>query len=169
MLTQQTNTFFTGEKYQEFIRYLQFVKKIAVAQTTNQKIDDADFEQLRLSSQTLYSITTPNKLFGYALQKEKRGSIIADIFTSGKYGPLYEAVGRPYLMTMMINDANGARVVIGPVFSHYEFYEGQASFKPEGGGRYTDQDWQNNYDTLKGDTEENIMSLPLLEIIQSTK
>lgn len=168
-LTQQTNTFFTGEKYQEFINYLEFVKKIAVAQTTNQKIDDTDFEELRLSSQILYSITTPEKLFGYALQKEKRWSIIADIFTSGLYWPLYEAVGRPYLMTMMINDANGARIVIGPVFSHYEFYEGQASFKPVDGGRYTDQDWQNNYDELNGTTEENIMSLPLLEIIQSAK
>ena len=72
-------------------------------------------------------------------------------------------------MTMMINDTNGARMVIGPVFSHYEFYESQASFKPVGGGRYTDQDWQNNYDALKGDTEENIMGLPLGEIIQASK
>jgi hypothetical protein len=48
------------------------VKKIAIAQTQNQKIEDTDFEQLRLSAQTLYTITTPTKLFGYALQKEKR-------------------------------------------------------------------------------------------------
>ncbi|MEI7920047.1 MAG: DUF3160 domain-containing protein [bacterium] len=75
--------------------------------------------------------------------------MIADIFTSGKYGPLYEAVGRPYLMTMMIKDTNGARIAIGPIFSHYEFYAGQASFEAVGGGRLTDQDRQNNYDGLK--------------------
>lgn len=168
-LTEETNKFFTGEQYKSFLDYLYFVKKIAVAQTSNQKIDDADFEQLRTSAQTLYSITTPTKLFGYALQKEKRWSIIADIFTSGKFGPLYEAVGRPYLMAMMINDANGARIVLWPIFSHYEFYAPQASFEAEWGWRYTDQDRQNNYDALKGDTENNIMGLPLEEIIQTIK
>lgn len=71
-LTQETNTFFSGQQYNDFLNYLQFVKKIAVAETQNQKIDDADFDQLRLSAQALYSITTPTKLFGYALQKEKR-------------------------------------------------------------------------------------------------
>lgn len=85
------------------------------------------------------------------------------------YGPLYEAVGRPYLMMMMVNDINGPRIAIGPIFSHYDFYEGQASFQPVGGGRYTDQDRQNNYDALNGKTEEAIMSLPLLEIIQNSK
>jgi len=168
-ITQETNKFFTGEQYTQFETYLQFVKKIAVAQTQNKKTDDADFEQLRLSAQTLHDITSPTKLFGYALQKEKRWSIIADIFTSGKYGPLYEAVGRPYLMTMMINDINGPRIVIWPVFSHYEFYTQQAPFQAEDGGRFTDGDRQKNYDGLTWDTETNLLSLPLQEIIQSIK
>lgn len=168
-LTQETNIFFSGQQYNDFVNYLEFVKKIAIAQTQNQKISDKDFEQLRLAQNILYTMTTPQKLFGYALQKEKRWSIIADIFTSGLYWPLYEAVGRPYLMTMMINDINGARIVIWPVFSHYEFYESQASFQPVGGGRYTDQDRQNNYDRLKDTTEENIMGLPLVEIIQASE
>ncbi|HMS91770.1 MAG TPA: DUF3160 domain-containing protein, partial [Candidatus Absconditabacterales bacterium] len=166
-LTQETTTFFSGTQYQQFLDYLTFVKKIALAQTTNQKIDDADFETLRTSAQTLTTITTPQKLFGQPLQKEKRGAIIADIFISGLYGPLYEAVGRPYMMAMMINDSNGARIVLGPIFSHYEFYADQASFEAVGGGRFTDQDWQNNYDTLSGTTETNNMSLPLAEILQT--
>lgn len=165
-LSKDTNNYFTGEQYSQFIDYLQFVRKIAIAQTQNQKITDEEFEQLRTSYSTLYTISTPQKLFGYALQKEKRSSIIADIFTSGKYGPLYEAVGRPYLMTLMINDINGARMVVWPVFSHYEFYESQAWFQAQGWWRYTDQDWQNNYDTLK---EEKILWLPLQEIIQINK
>ncbi len=166
-ITKETNKYFTGEQYTQYLDYLQFVKKIAVAQTKNQKISDEDFDQLRLAAQTLYTIATPTKLFGYALQKEKRWSIIADIFTSGKYGPLYEAVGRPYLMTMMIKDTNGARIAIGPIFSHYEFYAGQASFEAVGGGRLTDQDRQNNYDGLKWANEKNILSLPLKEILQT--
>lgn len=64
-------------------------------------------------------------------------------------------------MTMMISDNNGQRMVVGPVFSHYEFYEEQASFQSDGGGRYTDQDRQNNYDALKEKEEENIIGLPL--------
>ena len=168
-LTQETNKFFTGQQYGDFLAYLQFVKKIAIAQTQNQKISDADFDQLRLSAKTLYSIATPTKLFGYVLEKEKRWSIIADIFTSGKYGPLYEAVGRPYLMAIMINDTNGARIVMWPIFSQYEFYPGQAPFQASGGGRLTDQDRQNKYDALNGQTETNLMSLPLQEIMQSIK
>lgn len=72
-------------------------------------------------------------------------------------------------MAMMISDSNGQRMVIGPVFSHYEFYEGQASFHPQDGGRYTDQDRQNSYDALKENEEKNILGLPLEELIQSTK
>lgn len=166
-LTQETNTFFTGEAYNTFLGYLQLFRKIAIAQTKNEKISDQDFEDLRLASTQLVALTTPQKLFGEPLQKEKRWSIIADIFTSGKYGPLYEAVGRPYMMALMINDANGARIALWPIFSHYEFYPTQAPFEANGGGRLTDQDRQNNYDALKWDTELNLISLPLAEIMQT--
>ena len=111
-LTQETAKVFTGDQYTQFSNYLQLVKKIAVAQTKNEIINAEDFDALRLSSDNLTTITTPQKLFGYPLQKERRGSIIADIFTSGKFGPLYEAVGRPYMMALSINDINGARIVM---------------------------------------------------------
>ena len=166
-LAQETNTFFSGTQYQQLITYLTFVKKIAIAQTQNQKISDEDFDTLRLSENTLTDITTPTKLFGQPLQKEKRWSIIADIFTSGKYGPLYEAVGRPYMLAIMINDVNGARIVLWPIFSHYEFYTSQAPFKAAAGGRFTDQDRQNTYDTLSWNTENKLISLPLGETIQA--
>jgi uridine phosphorylase len=52
------------------------------------------------------------------------------------------------MMMMMVNDSNGARIVLGPIFSHYEFYADQASFEAVGSGRFTDEDWQNNYDGL---------------------
>ena len=168
-LTQETNTFFTGEAYNTLLGYLQLFRKIAIAQTKNEKISDQDFEDLRLASTQLVALTTPQKLFGEPLQKEKRWSIIADIFTSGKYGPLYEAVGRPYMMALMINDANGARIALWPIFSHYEFYPTQAPFEANGGGRLTDQDRQNNYDALKWTAEINLLSLPLQELITTNK
>lgn len=165
-LTQDTNTFFTGEQYKTFLGYLQLTKKIAVAQTKNEKISDEDFDNLRLAANTLTTITTPQKLFGLPLQKERRWSIIADIFTSGKYGPLYEAVGRPYMMAVMINDINGARIALGPIFSQYEFYPTQAPIQASGGGRFTDQDRQNKYDTL-WTQEFNLLALPLQDILTS--
>jgi hypothetical protein len=72
-------------------------------------------------------------------------------------------------MAIMVNDINGSRIVLWPIFSHYEFYGQQASFEAEGGGRFTDGDRQKNYDGLKGETETNLLSLPLQEIIQSVK
>lgn len=140
------------------------MRKIAIAQTKNEKISDTDFDTLRLSYDTLTTITIPQKLFGQPLQKERRGAIIADIFTSGKYGPLYEAVGRPYLMTLMVNDVNGARMVLGPVFSQYEFYPEQVSFQPSA-GRFTDEDRQSNYDGLSHKDESAIMTLPFSELM----
>jgi hypothetical protein len=162
-LTTQTNTFFKSQNNLDFISFLTLVKKIGVAQTKNEKISDEDFETVRLSANQLASITTPTKLFGEPLQKEKRASIIADIFTSGLYGPLYEAVGRPYLLAVMINDSNGARIVIGPMFSHYEFYGDPIPAKTA--GRYTDEDRQNSYDTLTPENANNLMSLPFQELI----
>jgi len=165
-LTQQTNTFFSGQSNLDFITFLNLAKKIGIAQTQNAKISDADFDTLRLYANKLTNITTPEKLIGLPLQKEKRSSIIADIFTSGEYGPLYEAVGRPYLLAVMINDVNGARIVIGPMFSHYEFYGTPIPSKTA--GRYTDEDRQNSYDTLWSAKETTLMSLPFQTLIWDT-
>jgi hypothetical protein len=168
-LTQETTKFFTGDQYTQFSNYLQFVKKIAIAQTKNEIISDEDFEALRLATDTLTTMTTPRKLFGQPLQKEKRWSIIADIFTSGKFGPLYEAVGRPYMMALSINDINGSRIVMWPVFSQYEFYPAQTTIQASAGWRFTDQDRQNNYDALKWTAKINLLSLPLQELITTNK
>ena len=96
--------------------------------------------------------------------KNARGGIIADIFTSGEFGPLYIATGRPALMLLMINDVNGARVVRGPVYSTYEFY---GKPFPMTSGRYSDEDWQQAYDDLTG--ENALMSLPFAHLLDSSK
>lgn len=111
-LTQETSRYFTGPEYAQFVTYLQFIKTMAVAEINNQKISDEDFDKFRLRYQDLSQILQPKKVFGMPSAKEFRSAIIADIFTSGKYGPLYLATGRPHLMLVMVNDINGPRVVI---------------------------------------------------------
>jgi hypothetical protein len=61
---------------------------------------------------------------------------------------LYEAIGRPALMYLMVNDTNGARVVVWPVFTHYEFYTNEAPINTPSATRFTDEDWQDNYDEI---------------------
>ena len=87
----------------------------------NEVISDEDFEWMRTAYDKLSQITFP--LADWVTQKEMRAALIADIFTSEGWNPLYEAVGRPALMLVMIDDANGKRIARGPVFTHYEFYD----------------------------------------------
>jgi hypothetical protein len=107
-------------------------------------------------------MTYPRKLFGQPGIKLERGALIADIFTSEGWNPLYEAVGRPLLMALMVKDANGARIVLWPIFSHYEFY--QADKILEWDQRYTDEDWQTAYDKLESNTKEKAYSLPMQKL-----
>ena len=68
-------------------------------------------------------------------------------------------------MALMVNDVNGARIVLGPVFSQYEFYPEQAPIQPSAGGRLNDQDRQNGYDALSPKDELSLMTLPFSEIM----
>jgi hypothetical protein len=84
-------------------------------------------------------------------QKEMRAALIADIFTSEyrwSVDPLYEAVWRPALMLVMINDINGKRVAIWPVFTHYEFYDSDDVIDAKW-SRINDLQWQAAYDSLE--------------------
>jgi hypothetical protein len=105
------------EKFVAFGQLLERLKKISIQQMHNEVISDEDFEWLRLlaeysSKGNLHNLVKPTKLLGEVSQKEMRGALIADIFTSEGGNPLYEATGRPALMLLMINDVNGARVVM---------------------------------------------------------
>jgi hypothetical protein len=53
----------------------------------------------------------------------------------------------------MVKDANGARIVLGPIFSHYEFYQSDRII--EWDQRYTDNDWQSIYDSLSSEDRMN--------------
>ena len=60
-------------------------------------------------------------------------------------------------MAVMIDDVNGKRVVMGPIFSHYEFYKKDKVL--DGAQRYSDLDWQHAYDALSGTQKTKVTSL----------
>lgn len=139
-------------------------KAIAVGQLTNTAVDEAAYEALRRSYETLYAVTTPRKYIGITTIKEERGSLIADIFTSGMYGPLYQATGRPYVMFLMVDDIHGGRVVMGPVFTHYEFISAEVKgTELDSPTRLNDETRQGVYDssTTKDAFRSDVFALPL--------
>ena len=129
----------------EFDTFLNHIKSILVQQMNNEVISDEDFEWMRTAFDKLSQITFP--LADWVTQKEMRAALIADIFTSEGWNPLYEAVGRPALMLVMIDDANGKRIARGPIFTHYEFYDSDEVVDANG-SRLNDIQWQAAYDWL---------------------
>ncbi|GHW02833.1 hypothetical protein AGMMS50249_6190 [candidate division SR1 bacterium] len=149
-LTDQTSVYFSDDsiqgdkaKLEEFSKSLKKLKTMSIQQMNNKIITDEDFEWLRTDLLDLFlNITIPIKTFGEPTNAEMRSAIIADIFTSEADGPLYEAIGRPALMILNVDDINGTRTVIGPVFTHYEFYQSDNILTDHDSSRYSDLDRQ---------------------------
>ena len=139
----------------EFDKFLTHIKSILVQQMNNEVISDEDFEWMRTAYDKLSQITFP--LADWVTQKEMRAALIADIFTSEGWNPLYEAVGRPALMLVMIDDANGKRIARGPIFTHYEFYDSDEVVDANG-SRLNDIQWQAAYDWLTWDVLKSALS-----------
>ena len=139
----------------EFDTFLTHIKSILVQQMNNGVISDEDFEWMRTAFDKLSQITFP--LADWVTQKEMRAALIADIFTSEGWNPLYEAVGRPALMLVMIDDANGKRIARGPIFTHYEFYDSDEVVDANG-SRLNDIQWQAAYDGLTWSTLKAALS-----------
>ena len=133
--------------YTEFDEFLAHMKKILVQQMNNEIISDEEFEWMRTAYNELSKITFP--LWNAVSQKEMRAALIADIFTSEGWNPLYEAVGRPASMLVMVDDTNWKRVARGPVFTHYEFYDSD-DVVDANWSRLNDLQWQSAYDELTG-------------------
>ena len=129
----------------EFDTFLTHIKSILVQQMNNEVISDEDFEWMRTAYDKLSQITFP--LADWITQKEMRAALIADIFTSEGWNPLYEAVWRPALMLVMIDDINGKRIARGPIFTHYEFYDSDDVVDAKW-SRLNDIQWQAAYDNL---------------------
>ena len=139
-----------------FDEFLNKMKSILEQQMNNEVISDEDFEYMRTAFDKLWDITFPF-VNGWVTQKEMRSALIADIFTSEGWNPLYEAVGRPAVMLVMIDDANGKRIARGPVFTHYEFYDSDNVVDAKW-SRLNDIQWQAAYDGLTWSTLKAALS-----------
>ena len=178
-LSNETKKYYKGTSYEsiydEFEKELEKMKTIVLKQMSNQEISDEDFEWMRNLDGTLYTITAPIKAdYSNPTNKENRWSLIADIFTSDSNNVLYEATGRPALMYLMVNDINWARVVVWPVFTQYEFYTSESPIMTQSSRRFTDEDWQANYDEVVkddftyGDSQDSdSQSLAMKQMIES--
>jgi hypothetical protein len=123
-------------KYDNFISAAEFFQGLAEKELQNQKISDEDFEKLRTISRASLEFIVQPADGGDLELKDRRAGIIADIFTDAKGGQiLYEATGKPNLIFVAVKDINGARLVAGAVYNHYEF---AAPLEK----RLTDEDWQ---------------------------
>lgn len=178
-LSNQTKKYYKDTSYEsiydEFEKELERMKTIVLKQMANEEISDEDFEWMRNLDSSLYTITAPIKAdYSNPTNKENRGSLIADIFTSDSNNVLYEATGRPALMYLMVKDVNWARVVVWPVFTQYEFYTVEAPITTPSSTRFTDEDWQDNYDEIVKDDlsywdsqESDAQSLAFQQMLQS--
>ena len=163
-LTNETKKYYDDTAYQnlynQFETILGRLKTMVQKQMKNEKISDEDFEWMRNLDWDLYSIVEPVKAdYSNPTNKENRGSLIADIFTSEKNNVLYEAIWRPALMYLMISDTNGSRVVVWPVFTQYEFYTNESPITTSSTSRFTDEDWQEEYDRIAENWEASSLAM----------
>lgn len=172
-LTKETSKYYDDTPYENlyknFVQVLEKLKLMVLKQMKNEKISDSDFERLRQLDEILWDIVYPiNADYSDVVTKELRWSIISDIFTSEKNNVLYEAIGRPALMYLMVKDINWARVVVWPVFTQYEFYTAESPINSD--TRYTDLDWQWSYDQLvESGKLDSLSSLATQEMIKEMK
>lgn len=69
--------------------------------------------------------------------EQNKMACIADVFTNGETGACLEVgVGRPHIIYVPLNDAQGGkRIALGVIFSYYEFTQPQSS-------RLNDEEWK---------------------------
>jgi len=107
---------------EEFIRWLNFLREIAVKELQNEVISDDDFETLRVSPVIFFDRILgplPNE---EQIENNARSALIADVHTDTVNGQiLYEATGIPNYIFVAVKDANGTRLTKGLVFSYFEF------------------------------------------------
>lgn len=111
--------------------------------TQNEIEGVSEVEKLRLLINDI-SAALPKPVEGTILPvKDKRTSLIADVHTGGDSSyptqVLYQGIGVPRVIIVLVKDGNGSRATIGFTYSHYEFTQ------EYGGKRLTDEDWQKNF------------------------
>lgn len=164
LLIQNTNAFFKSDRFFEFEKVMNDVISLTKKQVAGIQRTDQEFESLRLMYDRLSLLLSKQKLIGQPLLKERRTSIIADIFNSENDWPLYVWLGKPMIIAVAINDQNGSRVVLGPIYRYQEFYDNNPHIKPKA-GRLTDDERQEKIPTLTKAQHRDLLGVPLKALI----
>jgi hypothetical protein len=126
------------EEYGRLKRFKEAVTgytSLAAKELRGEPISEEEYEKLRVSE--LMYMAAPFDTGMILQEKDMRSALIADIHTDTvSQQILYEAIGEPYVMLVLVGNDDTVRLAVGVAFNHYEF-TGPLST------RYTDADWQN--------------------------
>lgn len=126
-------------KFKSFEQSVEFLSQLVDEEISSNAITEQEYEKLRTISSELEFIARPVSFAGSIDEVRKRDSwmgLIADVhtdFVGGKI--LYEAIGRPMKIYVLISDKAGTRITRGLTYSYYEFTNPLEK-------RMTDEDWQ---------------------------
>jgi hypothetical protein len=111
-----------------------FYTTLAAKELRGEPITEEDYEKLRTSE--LMYMAAPFEMGMILQEKDMRSGLIADIHTDTvSQQILYEAIGEPYVMLVLVGNDDTIRLAVGVAFNHYEFTGPLAT-------RYTYADWQ---------------------------
>jgi hypothetical protein len=122
-------------RLKRFKESVAFYTKLAAQELRGEPLTEAEYEKLRTSE--LMYMAAPFEMGMVLQEKDMRSALIADIHTDTVAQQiLYEAVGEPYVMLVLVGNDDSVRLAVGVAFNHYELTGPLAT-------RYTDADWQN--------------------------
>lgn len=119
----------------QFIEITKRLTEISKKQIDGKAFTDDDSIYLGSLNQTLSWIVLPPGISADSMtSEEKQMALIADIHTDNfSGGILHVGVGSPRRIWIYVNDASGARICEGYIFSYYEFVNSK---------RLTDEEWK---------------------------
>ncbi len=154
-------------RIEELTDQVTFCKTIAEKELSKQKITDDEYGQIRVIGSTLeyftLSVLDPNESFdswNLVTGADKKVAVVADVFTRNimgcdKCGILYEAVGNPNIIYVVVELDGQLYLTRGATFSHYEFV------RPLG-DRLTDEQWQKLLEDQANKPSQSEWFAPLL-------
>ena len=133
-----TNTI--REKFGDFEDLLAFLKNVSVKELTNQKLTQAEYDQIRLYGANLETLTLSiieggaSRWFEITSEADKDMAVVADVHTAG-LACLEEGVGHANEIYVVVPIEGKLYLTRGAVFSYYEFVHPSSD-------RLTDEKWQ---------------------------
>ena len=127
-----------ASKLQELENVLVQLKTIAETELAGHTLGARDYELIQNVGSTLDRLTTFSTQVDQQISSEadERMAIVADVHTdTNTYQVLEQGVGDAFTVYAIVPDGTNTQVVMGAIFSHYEFRQPMAD-------RLNDEQWQ---------------------------